>query len=213
MAESPSCDLAIVGAGVSGCAVAAQLRRLGWGGSIQLVEIGRGPGGRCATRRSRHDADLAINHGAPLFNISGEPPALLEPLERGSWILPFAGAIQWLDDDGRCVDAGPNTVGIDDPGLLRGALWQGRAIRWQGAHVQFRNEGNIGILVMGNFDLQTPTVAQLVTLKRVLRELRATYGIKRGRVYTHKEWPGAQTACPGRTLQPKVGEIRKSIGA
>jgi hypothetical protein len=94
-----------------------------------------------------------------------------------------------------------------------GALWQGRAIRWQGAHVQFRNEGNIGILVMGNFDLQTPTVAQLVTLKRVLRELRATYGIKRGRVYTHKEWPGAQTACPGRALQPKVGEIRKSIGA
>ncbi len=94
-----------------------------------------------------------------------------------------------------------------------GALWQGRAIRWQGAHVQFRNEGNIGILVMGNFDLQTPTVAQLVTLKRVLRELRETYGIKRGRVYTHKEWPGAQTACPGRTLQPKVGEIRKSIGA
>ena len=94
-----------------------------------------------------------------------------------------------------------------------GALWQGRAIRWQGAHVQFRNEGNLGILVMGNFDLQSPTVAQLVTLKRVLRELRATYGIKRGRVYTHKEWPGAQTACPGRTLQPKVGEIRKSIGA
>jgi len=94
-----------------------------------------------------------------------------------------------------------------------GTLWQGRAIRWQGAHVQFRNEGNIGILVMGNFDLQSPTVAQLVTLTRVLRELRTTYGIRRGRVYTHKEWPGAQTACPGRSLQPKVADIRKSIGA
>ena len=121
MAESPSCDLAIVGAGVSGCALAAQLRRLGWGGSIQLLEIGRGPGGRCATRRSRHDFNLAINHGAPLFNISGDPPALLEPLERGGWITPFAGAIQWLDDDGRCVDRG-----LDDHGLLQGALWQGR---------------------------------------------------------------------------------------
>lgn len=122
-----SCDLAVIGAGVSGCALAAQLRRLGWGGSIQLLEIGRGPGGRCATRRSRHDADLAINHGAPLFNITSDPtPALLEPLERGGWILPFAGAIQWLDDDGRCVDAGPNAGGIDDLGLLRGALWQGR---------------------------------------------------------------------------------------
>jgi hypothetical protein len=94
-----------------------------------------------------------------------------------------------------------------------GTLWQGRAIRWQGAHVQFRNEGNIGVLVMGNFDLQTPTVSQLLTLTRVLRELRTTYGIKRGRVYTHKEWPGAQTACPGRMLQPKVRDIRKTIGA
>jgi len=94
-----------------------------------------------------------------------------------------------------------------------GTLWQGRAIRWQGAHVQNHNEGNIGVLVMGNFDLQKPTFAQLRTLDRVIRELRATYGIKRGRVYTHKEWPDAQTACPGRTLQPRVTEIRRTVGA
>lgn len=94
-----------------------------------------------------------------------------------------------------------------------GTLWQGRAIRWQGAHVQNHNEGNIGVLVMGNFDLQQPTFAQLKTLQRVIRELRATYGIKRGRVYTHKEWPDAQTACPGRTLQPRVTDIRKAVGA
>lgn len=94
-----------------------------------------------------------------------------------------------------------------------GTLWQGRAIRWQGAHVQNHNEGNVGVLVMGNFDLQKPTFAQLKTLQRVIRELRATYGIKRGRVYTHKEWPDAQTACPGRTLQPRVTEIRRAVGA
>jgi hypothetical protein len=162
MAESPSCDLAIVGAGVSGCAVAAQLRRLGWSGSIQLLEIGRGPGGRCATRRSRHDADLAINHGAPLFNISGEPPALLEPLERGSWILPFAGAIQWLDDDGRCVDAGPNTGGIDDPGLLRGALWQGR-----GGMDQICR----GLLELAGATAAAPLAARYGTLVRRLEPL------------------------------------------
>lgn len=94
-----------------------------------------------------------------------------------------------------------------------GTLWQGRAIRWQGAHVQFHNEGNIGVLVMGNFDVQTPTMAQVVTLRKVIEQLRAAYGIKRGRVYTHKEWPDAQTACPGRTLQPRVNQLRKSIGA
>lgn len=105
-------ELAIVGAGVAGCALAAQLRRQGWSGSINLLEIGRGPGGRAATRRSRRDPALAINHGAPLFNISGSPPpALLAPLQQGDWIQPFTGVIQALDG-GRS-------------GFHAGALWQG----------------------------------------------------------------------------------------
>jgi hypothetical protein len=92
-----------------------------------------------------------------------------------------------------------------------GVLWQGRSIRWQGAHVQHHNEGNIGLLVMGNFELQSPTSAQLSTLRRVLVDLRATYQLPRGRVYTHREWDDAQTACPGRRLQPRVERIRQSI--
>ncbi len=94
-----------------------------------------------------------------------------------------------------------------------GVLWQGRSIRWQGAHVQHHNEGNVGVLVMGNFDLQSPTAAQLTTLRRVLVDLRDTYGFPRGRVYTHREWEDAQTACPGRRLQPRVERIRQAIGA
>ena len=99
-------ELAIVGAGVAGCALAAQLRRQGWSGSINLLEIGRGPGGRAATRRSRRDPALAINHGAPLFNITGSPPpALLAPLRQGDWIQPFTGVIQALDGEGRLIEA------------------------------------------------------------------------------------------------------------
>ena len=105
-------ELAIVGAGVAGCALAAQLRRQGWYGSINLLEIGRGPGGRAATRRSRRDPALAINHGAPLFNITGSPPpGLLAPLQQGEWIQPFTGAIQELDGAGS--------------GFHAGSLWQG----------------------------------------------------------------------------------------
>ena len=82
-----------------------------------------------------------------------------------------------------------------------GTVWQGRSIRWQGAHVKFRNEGNIGVLVMGNFDRQQPTAAQRATLERVLVDLMRTYGVQQSRVYTHREWPDAKTACPGRSLQ------------
>ena len=112
-------DLAVIGAGVSGCGLAARLRQLGWGGSLTLVEIGRGPGGRAATRRSRSDRHLAINHGAPLFNITGhQEPKLLEPLRQGGWIHPFGGAIQSLDAQGRL-----GTAQID--ALNSGQLWQG----------------------------------------------------------------------------------------
>ena len=114
-------ELAIVGAGVAGCALAAQLRRQGWSGSINLLEIGRGPGGRAATRRSRRDPALAINHGAPLFNISSSPPpALLAPLQQGDWIQPFTGVIQALDGEGRLIEA--HGAGA---GFHAGALWQG----------------------------------------------------------------------------------------
>jgi predicted NAD/FAD-dependent oxidoreductase len=114
-----SVDLAVIGAGVAGCALAASLRQRHWRGSLTLLEIGRGPGGRTATRRSRSDRGLALNHGAPLFNITAQPePQLLEPLRRGGWISPFAGGICSLDAAARL---GPV---LPDP-LSSGALWQG----------------------------------------------------------------------------------------
>ena len=116
----PRTDLAIVGAGVSGCALAASLRRRGWRGSIELLEIGRGPGGRAATRYSRQDPELRINHGAPLFNIRTQtPPELLQALEQREVISPFRGSIQSLD--------GQRSLGpaIED-GFSDGVLWQGR---------------------------------------------------------------------------------------
>ncbi|MEB3234785.1 MAG: NAD(P)-binding protein [Cyanobacteriota bacterium] len=117
-------DLTIVGAGVAGCALVAALRRQGWTGSIVLIESGRGPGGRGATRRSRHDSGLHINHGAPLFNLRGDGAgapvaALVQALHRGGWIRPCQDPIRSLDDEGQIGPA------LDD-GFSDGALWQGQ---------------------------------------------------------------------------------------
>jgi hypothetical protein len=79
----------------------ASLRRGGWSGAISLWESGRGPGGRTATRRSRRDAGLRIDHGAPLFNINGPAPALLEPLLAGGVIEPWSEPRARLDAAGR----------------------------------------------------------------------------------------------------------------
>ena len=124
MAELGRVDLAVIGAGVAGCALATSLRRADWDGSIGLLEIGRGPGGRAATRLSRNDPGLRLNHGAPLFNIrTADPePALLEPLQRGGWITPWQGAIRSLNGDGQLSD--PLSPPLND-GFSDGDLWQG----------------------------------------------------------------------------------------
>jgi predicted NAD/FAD-dependent oxidoreductase len=111
--------LGVIGAGVAGCALAASLRRRGWRGPIGLWEAGRGPGGRAASRRSRHDDALVIDHGAPLFNIACTPaPALLAPLRAGGWIEPWAGIAADLESPDQLRR--PSR----DP-LLAGELWHG----------------------------------------------------------------------------------------
>jgi predicted NAD/FAD-dependent oxidoreductase len=112
--------LAVIGAGVGACALVASLRRQGWAGDLLLLESGRGPGGRSATRRSRADAGLRLDHGAPLFNLAHEPPpALVEPLLSSGAIEPFHGATATLDGQGLL------SAGSTDP-LLTGALYRGR---------------------------------------------------------------------------------------
>ena len=91
-----------------------------------------------------------------------------------------------------------------------GRVWECRDIRYQGAHVKGQNEGNIGILVMGNFDVGRPSSAQLRSLASQVSALCAAHGISktsRG-VRSHKEWSSASTLCPGRNLQPEFVKLR-----
>jgi predicted NAD/FAD-dependent oxidoreductase len=112
-------SMAVIGAGVAGCALVAQLRQLGHGGPISLWETGRGPGGRASTRRSRHDAALRIDHGAPLLNITGATdPLLLQPLLAGGWIEPWPGVIAQLQGEATLRLGQPDALGLGQ--LYRG---------------------------------------------------------------------------------------------
>ena len=87
-----------------------------------------------------------------------------------------------------------------------GRVWEGRPLHWQGAHVAARNEGNIGIVMLGNYERQTTTQAQLDALESTLRTLMKQYQVPRSRVRTHQEW--AATACPGKHMQKAVVHMR-----
>ena len=92
-----------------------------------------------------------------------------------------------------------------------GRVWEGRELKYQGAHVKNNNEGNIGILCLGNFDLQKPSDAQMKSLERHLKAIMKQYKLSSANIRSHKEWPDAATACPGRNLQSKMAGVRRAV--
>lgn len=98
-----------------------------------------------------------------------------------------------------------------------GNLWEGRPLAYQGAHAgnNKANKGNVGICVMGNYDLQKPAAAQVSALRWLVADLMKRYGLPITKVYTHMEISAAYgfgvTDCPGRHLQREVDSMRRRI--
>lgn len=91
-----------------------------------------------------------------------------------------------------------------------GRLWEGRPIQYQGAHVSQNNEQNVGILVLGNFEKQSPTNAQLHTLFDTAAKLKNTYRVQKAMVRSHQEIKA--TSCPGKNLQRSMDALRRHVG-
>ena len=92
-----------------------------------------------------------------------------------------------------------------------GRLWQARNVKYQGAHVKDENEGNLGILVLGNFEVQKPKPKQVRALKKAIVYFQAKYHVPIDRVYTHGEL--GVTSCPGVALQQYVNAIRAEVNS
>ncbi|MCG2660190.1 MAG: peptidoglycan recognition protein family protein [Kiritimatiellae bacterium] len=91
-----------------------------------------------------------------------------------------------------------------------GRTWEGRSLKYQGAHVSSRNPGNIGVMLLGNFEIQKPSKAQKAALIRLVTDLRRYYGIRRRRIYGHRDMDS--TLCPGRNLYAFLPTLSASTG-
>ncbi len=80
-----------------------------------------------------------------------------------------------------------------------GRIWQLRDLRFQGAHVKNHNGRNAGIVLLGNFDLQTPTMPQTIALSSLLNFMRDAFRLVN--VTTHQKLADTPTSCPGQHLQ------------
>ncbi|MDR0361658.1 MAG: peptidoglycan recognition protein family protein [Planctomycetota bacterium] len=88
-----------------------------------------------------------------------------------------------------------------------GMIWQGRDWKYQGAHTSGANSHNIGVMLLGNFEFQQPTQAQLASLKRLTLSLMRKYGLSCKDIYGHADF--CNTQCPGKHLKPHVNAMKQ----
>jgi len=89
-----------------------------------------------------------------------------------------------------------------------GRIWEGRSLDIQGAHAGNRdlNRGNVGVVLLGDFNVQRVSSDQEHALETLLLYLGERFGIEAGEIHTHGELKN--TECPGRDLQRVVDRVR-----
>lgn len=113
---APAPRTVVVGAGMSGLVVARSL--LDHGLPVAVVDKGRRPGGRLATRASRADPSRTFDHGAQFF--TARDPGFVRLVE--SWqnegvVAAWEGRLVRVGDDGRREAAKPARRWVGVPGM------------------------------------------------------------------------------------------------
>ena len=92
-----------------------------------------------------------------------------------------------------------------------GRVYEGRPLKYQGAHAGNNevNRLNIGICLIGNFDIQRVPAAQRTALLSALDRMCLQYGISRASVFGHKKFK--VTECPGRFLSQIIDAYTQRV--
>lgn len=95
-----------------------------------------------------------------------------------------------------------------------GRIWQGRDVRYQGAHASGDNNvGNLGICLLGNFlrgrEGHKPTEAQVAAMQRLVVQLLQRYRLAPEAIYCHSHFKN--TACPGPLMEPLVTRMVRDL--
>ena len=98
-----------------------------------------------------------------------------------------------------------------------GRIWEGRELVYQGAHAgnPAANRNNVGIALMGNFDIERPTPAQRRSLELIVTWIVDEYDVDPDRIYTHNAVRRLHdlggTACPGKYLASMLVGLRADL--
>jgi N-acetylmuramoyl-L-alanine amidase len=95
--------------------------------------------------------------------------------------------------------------GIDKDGLI----YEGRDIGSRGSSVAGHNTGTIGVVVMGNFEVDEPLEVQLTALQMLVNALTITY--RPTHLAAHSEF-NPESLCPGRNMFIHLDALAQNAG-
>jgi N-acetylmuramoyl-L-alanine amidase len=79
-------------------------------------------------------------------------------------------------------------------------------------NTEYDPRGHALLMLMGNFDLQQPTAAQLESAVALMAHLARSNGLDETAIASHKDY-STQTACPGAALYARLDELRAAVRA
>lgn len=90
---------------------------------------------------------------------------------------------------------------------LDGLVWQGRSLAYAGdSATAYDPTGHALVAVLGDYDVQIPSPAQVDALQTIVRWLIEAHNVKPSRVGAHRDY--VATACPGRYLYTLIDGLR-----
>lgn len=91
---------------------------------------------------------------------------------------------------------------------VSGRTAEGRDLKYAGdTNTRYNTSGWIQVVVEGDFKTNVPTAAQITSLRRLVKELRAAYGISSAKISGHNDH--ASTDCPGPNLKKYLPLLRR----
>jgi hypothetical protein len=95
-----------------------------------------------------------------------------------------------------------------------GRIFQGRPIRYEPeSNTKYDLNGNVGVELMGNFEIQRPSPQQLRSCVQLVAWLCHDLNIDVAHVRGHKDAAPNQTSCPGKDFYRYLqdGEFKRSV--
>jgi len=86
-----------------------------------------------------------------------------------------------------------------------GTVYEGRPFNTRGGHVYGQNTGNIGIVLIGNFERNMPSDEQLSSLVNLVGVLQTGQSISNDNVVGHRNLD-SRSICPGQMLYDFIRE-------